>query len=170
MIDANTPAEVFCLDTNVLIEPWNKYLPIHRSPEFWGIIDTLAAEGRIFCTQEVRREIEREDDELKNWIADRPHLFREVTEEVQVNLRSILKRFPRLVDTRRDRSMADPWVIAHAMAENAIVVTKEIGTPVNSNTVKIPDVCDDFGVEWMNDFQFHDRIGLRLAARLEDDS
>ena len=44
--------------------------------------------------------------------------------------------------------------IAHAMHENAIVVTKEEKiTALNSNRIKIPNVCENMGLRWINDFQ-----------------
>jgi len=94
-------------------------------------------------------------------VKQRPFLFREVTEEVQHNLRRILQAHPELVDTKRDRSMADPWVIAHAMAEGAVVVTKEQFAP---RRIKIPDVCQAFGVRCMDDFQFLREVGVRFSA------
>lgn len=60
----------------------------------------------------------------------------------------------RLVDSAKGRSMADPWVIAHAMAENATVVTKEEKAPDVTKKIKIPNVCDNMGVKYLNDFDF----------------
>ena len=100
----------YCLDTNVLIEPWNKYYSMDLCPEYWEVLDDLAKKDIIFCAEEVRRELERVDDRLSEWAKARSYLFRSVTKEVQVKLRDILRQFPRLVDTIKDRSMADPWV------------------------------------------------------------
>lgn len=156
----------YCLDSNVLIEPWNKYYSMALCPEYWEVLDELARNGTVFCTEEVRREIEKVDDELSKWVKARPYLFREASAEVQRSLRAILGRFRRLVDTARDRSMADPWVIAHAQVEKAIVVTKEMPTPAGSKRIKIPDVCNQLGVPWMNEFQFLAAAGVRFSARL----
>ncbi len=58
-----------------------------------------------------------------------------------------------LVDNTKGRSLADPWVIAHAINEKATVVTKEEKvTALNSNRIKIPNVCENMGVRWINDF------------------
>lgn len=47
-----------------------------------------------------------------------------------------------LVDNQKRRSLADPWIIAHALDENAIVVTKEEKvTATNSKRIKITNVC-----------------------------
>jgi len=157
----------YCLDTNVLIQPWNKHYSMDLCPEYWEIIESLAREGTVFCTHEVRREIEKMDDGLKAWIKARPFLIREVNDSVQVYLRRILARFDRLVDTIKDRSMADPWVIAHAWEAGAVVVTKEIATPPGARKIRIPDVCDQLGLPWMNEFEFLRAIGVKFSAKLE---
>ena len=154
---------VYSLDTSALIQPWNTYYSMELCPGYWDVLDGLARKGVVFCTRDVRREIEKQDDRLFAWVKARPFLFREATEEVQRNLRRILASHPELVDSKRDRSMADPWVIAHAMAEKAIVVTKEGFAP---RKVKIPDVCRAVGVVCIDDFEFLHRIGLRFSAKL----
>jgi len=107
-------------------------------------------------------EIEKEDDGLLRWVKERPFLVWEVTPEVQSNLRTILKTHPQLVDTKKDRSMADPWVVAHAMAESATVVTKEGFAP---RRVKIPDVCAAYGVRCIDDMAFVREVGLTFDAK-----
>ena len=156
-------AERYCLDTSALIQPWNTYYSMDLCPEYWDVLDGLAREGVVFCTQDVRREIEKQDDTLFAWVKERPFLFREVTAEVQTNLRSILESHRELVDTKKDRSMADPWVVAHAMAEAATVVTKEGLAP---RRIKIPDVCRALGVRCIDDFQFLRELGVKFSARL----
>lgn len=156
-------SKIYCLDTNVLIEPWNKYYSMKLCPEYWNVIDDLAKKGMVFCTQEVRQEIGKVDDDLDKWIQERPHLFKEVTVDVQKNLRQILSQFKALVDAKKDRSMADPWVIAHAMAEKAVVVTKEPSAP---SKIKIPDVCKALSVPCIDDFNFCVEVGIKFSAKL----
>jgi hypothetical protein len=71
-------------------------------------------------------------------------------------------RHKRLVDSTKWRSVADPWVIAHAMSENAIVVTKEPYEPNSTDRVKIPNVCEAMGIEWMDDFRLIRELGLQF--------
>ena len=155
----------YCLDTNVLIQAWNTYYSMDLAPKYWDILDEMANKGIVFCTHEVKREIEKVDDELKKWTKQRDYLFRDITEDVQQHIRDVLKAFPRLVDTTKDRSMADPWVIAHALAEKATVVTKEMITPAGSKRIKIPDVCDTFSVRCINDFEFVREVGITFTAK-----
>ena len=154
----------FCLDTNALIEPWNKYYSMELCPDYWELLDSLAKEGTIFCTEEVERELSRTDDDLTDWVKIRSYLFKAINEDVQIKLRELLEKYPRLVDTIKDRSMADPWVIAHAMAEDAIVVTKEILTLGSKKRIRIPDVCEALGIPWMDDHGFAQTIGIRFSV------
>ncbi len=162
-----TTSNHYCLDTNVFIEGWNKYYSMELCPSYWDILDNLAKEGRVFAPIEVKKEIEKVDDGLKAWIKERPYLFKDITIEIQQNLRNIMAQYGHLVDNTRQRSIADPWVIAFALAEGAIVVTKEYPVGMNSRRIKIPDVCIAMNVLWMNDFQFASEIGIRFEAQLQ---
>ena len=51
---------------------------------------------------------------------------------------------------RQFLAKADPWLIAHAIAGGGKVVTQETRAGENSRRVKIPNVCDFFGVESLN--------------------
>lgn len=155
----------YCLDTNVFIEGWNKYYSIDLSPSYWDILDKLAQDGRVFAPIEVKREIKTIEDQLFDWVKKRPHLFREITPEIQEQLRYIMAKYGRLVDSTRQRSIADPWVIAFAAAEQAVVVTKEELSASNKR-IKIPDVCQEMGIEWINDFEFAKQVGIRFDAHL----
>ena len=55
-------------------------------------------------------------------------------------MKEIMKKYPHLVSAVKGRSIADPWVIAHAQSEKAAVVTLE-QKAVRSGPIKIPDVC-----------------------------
>lgn len=58
----------YCLDTNVFVEAWNRYYSMDLCPKYWSILDELAQEGKIFSPIEVKREIEKIDDGLSQWI------------------------------------------------------------------------------------------------------
>jgi hypothetical protein len=45
---------------------------------------------------------------------------------------------------------ADPWIIAQALAEGGRVVTWESRVGDNSTKVKIPNVCEHFGIQTLN--------------------
>jgi hypothetical protein len=68
-----------------------------------------------------------------------------------------------LVDNLKGRSLADSWVIAHAMSEGATVVTKEEKvTALNSNKIKIPNVCENMGI----DFEFLSKMNIQFTCSI----
>jgi len=156
---------VYSLDTNIFIHAWNDYYAPDQCPEYWEILDQLALDQQIFCAEEVKREIDRHDDDLASWLKARPHFVHEITADVQQNLRAILDRFPRLVDSKKHRSIADPWIIAHAIAREAVVVTKELPAGPHARAPKIPDACNHFRIRWLNDFELARELGIRFSAR-----
>ena len=70
-----------------------------------------------------------------------------------------------LVDNRKGRSLADPWLIASAMDQEATVVTKEsLITQSNAKTIKIPNVCNNMGVRCIDDFEFVKELGFLFSC------
>ncbi|MEJ2616515.1 MAG: DUF4411 family protein, partial [Ignavibacteriaceae bacterium] len=60
------------------------------------------------------------------------------------------------------------WVIAHAMKEKATVVTKEEKvTALSSRRIKIPNVCDNMGIRWINDFQLIEELNIKFSCSVE---
>lgn len=149
---------LFCLDANFFVQAWNKYYSPQFCPAYWEIINKFGKQGIIFIPVQVRDEIFKIDDELKNWLKDSDIPVRSTTEGVANCLKQIYAADPRhkrLVDNIKNRSVADPWVIAHAMNEKAVVVTKENKiTEPSSKQIKIPNVCDNMKIKWMDDFEF----------------
>ena len=58
---------------------------------------------------------------------------------------------------------ADPWVIAHALMAEGIVVTQEARVPANSTKVKIPNICTVFRVRSMNTYRMLRELGVSLG-------
>ena len=49
----------YCLDTNIFIEPWNRFYSIKFIKGYWEILENLAKKEIIFSTIEVKKEIEK---------------------------------------------------------------------------------------------------------------
>ncbi len=74
--------------------------------------------GDLGASEEVLLEVEKRDDEVHAWAkARKAKMFVPIDEEQQRHVSSILSKHERLVDTRKNRSAADPFVIALAMAQ-----------------------------------------------------
>ena len=150
----------YSLDSSVLITAWRRNYPPEVFPTLWSNLAGLIDEGSIVASVEVRTELERKDDEVLAWTKEHEHMYVPIDEATQLRVVDILAKFPRLIDTRRNRSGADPWVIALAQARNLVVVTFEEKS--NSATrPKIPDVCDGMTsrVQYLNLVQLAQREG-----------
>jgi hypothetical protein len=161
----------FCLDTNVLIQPWQNYYSPILCPDYWEILNQLGAQGTLFIPQAVFDEIAKSDDDLLDWLKSSRIPVLKVDGRVTRQLQRIYQTNEKhkfLVDNTKQRSLADPWVIAHALNENAMVVTKEEKvTAMNSNRIKIPNVCDNMGVPWLNDFQLIKELNIRFSCAIK---
>jgi predicted nucleic acid-binding protein len=163
--------KIYCIDANVLIQAWQKYYSPKYCPDYWSVLNELGIQGKIFLSQMVFDEITRTDDGLSKWLKKSKIPVRKVDEPVTKCLQGIFSKNPihkYLVDNIKGRSLADPWVIAHAINEGATVVTKEEKvTAINSTKIKIPNVCDNMGVNWINDFQFIEEMGIKFKCFLK---
>lgn len=64
-------------------------------------------------------------------------------------------------------SIADPWIIAIALAENYTIVTNErknngLNSKNPSKSVKIPDICQDLNVKCIDMLGFFKDVNLSV--------
>ena len=131
---------VYSVDSSALIHAHRR---IYRPKNFgfvWKGFDKLIEEGRFRSSIEVYNELEKKDDEVFAWAKERKEsMFVEIDEPLQAIVKEIMAAHPKLVDTTKGRSGADPFVIALAKTTNPemCVVTEEY-----RGKERIPDVCD----------------------------
>ena len=142
----------YCVDTSGWLDGWERHYPPDVFPTLWTKIDGLVDAGEILSSEEVYVELQKKADELHDWIKERKRMLVPLSEEIQLIAIDLLRDFPRLVDTLRGRSKADPFVIATAIQRQAVVVT---GEPVTGkmNKPRIPDVCQVKGISCINFLQ-----------------
>jgi hypothetical protein len=105
----------------------------------WVRLAQLGKAGTAVVTEEVIAELEKKDDEVHGW-AKKELTVVPIDGPIQVHVGHILTAHPRLVDSRKNRSKADPFVIALARIKSLSVVTGEKPSG-NLNKPRIPDVC-----------------------------
>lgn len=142
----------YSIDSSALIEAWRRLYPIDVVPALWEGLDELIAAGDLRATEEVVHEVERKDDDLLGWINGRPALSVAIDTDIQHIVARILADHSRLLDTRKGRSGADPFVIALARQHGACVVTQEHPT-ASSSRPNIPDVCAILGIRTIDVLQ-----------------
>jgi predicted nucleic acid-binding protein len=144
----------YVFDTNIFIILKNKYPPdISIFAKLWEEIETLFEKGVIISSDEVIEEIEKGNDELKNWAKLHKNSFYSSDESIQNIVRDILQKFEVLVTKAKKSNGADPFVIALAKQKSCIVVTEEKrnGTDLNP---KIPNICEYYNIKCIDLIDF----------------
>jgi len=140
---------MFVVDTNSFRVLGGYYPDVF--PTFWTQLDEAVAGGRIGSVREVRKELELQDasEHLGFWVSRNSLVFPTPTEGEMHMVAEIFRvpHFQQLIGEKqrlRGQPVADPFIIARAHQLGWCVVTEEAMKP---NAVKIPNVCQHFGVE-----------------------
>ncbi len=138
----------------------NRVYPRDVFPSAWKKLDELAEAKIIASTEEVYEEIKAQDDEILVWANEFEEIFHPLSEEIQLSASKLLGTHANLIDLKKKKSGADPFVIATAMVLSCAVVTEEkpSGGP---NKSKIPDVCKDYGIKCIKILDMLRKEGLR---------
>ena len=147
---------VYCIDTSSLLHAWQRAYPPRRFPGLWAQFDALIDAGRLVASLEVFQELQKKDDDVGKWAKERKEsLFRDIDQDIQDNVVSIMTSYPKLVDTSTGKSGADPFVIALAKCPPPSVVVTQEGFG-SAKTPKIPFVCQQEGLKCINLLQMID--------------
>lgn len=143
---------IYSFDASSLIEAYHSY-PFDRFPTMWKNLEALIRDGRLKMFELVFDD-EVKDEEIQEWFEEKelkPDIRVTIDQVDQNKSRTLM---PLLVDPATGDSGGDPWVIALAQdLTNGVVVTQEKKSR-NPDKPKIPNVCEDLGIECV------DLIGL----------
>ena len=146
----------YSFDANVFLDMdrlKNPLYPPDVFPSLWRNLGELVQAGKIFVCREAFDEVasqgqtDRVAVQLRKWRDEFPEFVPETAydEAVVAAARRISRDFPNLIKEKKGKSgtvIADPFIIAHARATGAAVITNEKSEglyPVNFG--QIPDVC-----------------------------
>ena len=79
----------YLLDANVFIQAKNLYYSFDFCPAFWDWLDKANADGTVFSIERVQDEIVAGDDQLSEWVRQRPNLFLKPDDSVVDSLRAV---------------------------------------------------------------------------------
>lgn len=153
----------YCFDTSAFMEPWNRWYPPDIFPALWGTLAEQISRGLIVSPYEVKREIQSKDDTLYRWLKEHDGLFIEESVNVLAFVQReiyAVERFRRI--TEAGRNGADPIVIALAQVMGRAVVTNEQRPGPASNRVKIPTICDYFGIRCLRPLDYYRETGISI--------
>lgn len=164
----------FLLDSNVLIEAKNRYYAFDFCPGFWKCLIGHYNSGELCSIDYVRQELLRGNDELAEWVKNEvPNEFFFDTQEddTRKKYREIIlwvQRNPQFFDLAKAgfAAAADGWLLAYAQVKNLVVVTQEQLSPDARKTVPIPNVCEQFGIEYEDTFFMLKTLGVKFEWKI----
>lgn len=153
---------MYIVDSNFFIQAHRAYYPLDVVQSFWVKVNSLALNGKIRSIDKVKKEIfdnSSHEDKLKEWCENNlPNDFFFNTDSVLNNYILIVNWINSMNHHYTDRAiqefletdLADPWLIAFAMTNDYTIVTYEKSEPNRKNRIKIPEVCVQFNVKYIN--------------------
>jgi len=160
----------FVLDTSVFIEAHRRYYAFDICPGYWAALIAHQGSGRLCSIDRARDELLAQTGALSQWVQQRlPARFFEATGDPSVTgwfgqIIAWVQVQPRFFPASKQQfaAVADPWLIAFAKAHGLVLATNEQPAPVSRKEVKIPDVCNAFGVDYTDTFEMLRALGARF--------
>ena len=163
----------YVLDTNVFIQAHRSTYPIDVATSFWSLLKQLADEDKIISIDKVNDEIERNEDELQEWVeANLSEDFFKPTDDQPIlnEYRTIANwaeaksnHYQRgAIDEFMDFYNADAWLIAYCKLTGDILVTQEVSNPNQKNRIPIPEPCIAFNVSYCNMIEMFRALGVQF--------
>ncbi len=159
----------YVLDADVFMTAARSYYAFDVAPGFWQGLIQQASSGHVLSIDHVKQEIDRGKDELTQWANQTFHSSFASTAQDDV-----VEAYRRIMGWAHDEnqfkdsskaefaSCADGWLVAYAMAKGCVVVTNEKLEPNIKRKIKIPNVCQAFGVPYINTFAMMRALRITL--------
>ncbi len=145
----------YLLDANIFIQAKNMHYGFDFCPAFWDWIIAKNADGKVYSIDKVYDELQTGADELSTWSKDKNSLFLPTNTEIIPHLATVSNwannnNFEQLA-INTFLQVADYYLVAHALANNYIIVTHEV--PANSSKkIKIPNACLALNIKYMTPY------------------
>lgn len=157
------------MDSNTYIQAKNVYYHMEFCPAYWDWLDKLFQTGLVMSIDNVYLELVDSTDELCDWAKQHKNHFIPVADDATQEKFAEIANFVVGLDNKSQEdianflSKADPWIIAKAATTGATIVTHEARVPDNSKKVKIPNICLEFDVEYINTFQLLKKLEAKFV-------
>lgn len=161
------------LDSNVLIAAKNDIYPFDVFPSFWEFIEKAIMSGKLVVLKVVKDEILAGNDELTTWLKKlNPHIMPindqnivDVYAQISEYVYSLSSQYsPAVIDSWFGNiKVADPWLIAAAVAYKGQIVTNE--TELKPNAKKrliIPNIASHFSIPCIKTIQMMRAFNVKL--------
>ena len=152
----------YLLDSNVFIQAKNLHYRFEFCQAFWDLLIELNNQGKVFSISKVKKELERGNDSLTDWIINLPDNFwldenTHIAEYADVINWSSGQNFTqKAMEDFAEYSRADAWLVSTAKAmTDTVIVTQEAHIDPNiKKAIKIPNVANAFGIGCLSVYDF----------------
>ena len=162
----------YLLDANVLMEAARRYYAFDIAPGFWQALIQHAQAGTVLSIDRVKREIDKGNDDLKNWANYDFHSWFASTNDLEV-----IEAYARVMQWANEQTQfidaaksefagtdnADAWLVAYALAKGCVLITHEQPARDAKARIPLPNVCQAFGIPYVDTFQMLRTLGVRLG-------
>lgn len=160
----------YVLDSNVFIEAKNRYYAFDIAPKFWASLLYYGSSGTICSIDRVKDELLRGQDDLATWVRHAAaRLFVNTDDDQVIAAYREIMLWVQFAAYRSEAKTAfatnaDGWVVAYAKVSGSTVVSHETrADPASKKRIKIPDVCDAFGIPYTGLFQMLRELRIVFA-------
>jgi hypothetical protein len=159
---------VYLLDANIFIQAAREYYAFDLVPPYWDALLEQAKIGHVLSIDRVKDELERGNDQLKNWASNQFYPWFKST-----NDQDVFSAYSKVMEWSKSCSFhsaalaefarnADGWLIAYALAKGYFVVTHEIYDRNIKNRVKIPNGCVAFNIPYLNTYKMLRNLKIKF--------
>lgn len=163
----------YLLDANVLMEAKRRYYRFGLCPGFWDCLAWQYKQGTLGSIDRIKKEIDHGKDDLTQWAKQAaPMGFFAATTEPEIAAwfgkmvvwAQAEKQY--LPEAKAEFAKGnDAWLVAYAKQHDLTVVTHETFDANVKNRVKIPNVCDEFGVHYVDTFDMLEALETQFTWR-----
>ncbi|HHN67940.1 MAG TPA: DUF4411 family protein, partial [Thermopetrobacter sp.] len=143
----------YLLDANVFIQAKNLHYGFDFCPAFWEWLERKNGEESVASVEMVGSELAAGEDELTNWAKRQGEKFFLPRDAKVLSAYGKVTKWvtsngyePAAISTFL--SVADSWLLAHALTYERVVVTHERAADTIKK-VKIPNACIGLGIRFM---------------------
>lgn len=160
-----TDVQVWVIDSSALIEA-KSIISIRNQWSAFKHLEQMVLEGRIAMPRQMIKEVSEvtHPDMPGAWAAGVRNSLRHPLNVGDDYITHVMRVAPDVVDPKKDREDADPWVLALALelaAKQLItcIVTEDI---VDRHRISIATACSRLGLDWCStrDFLGHCEISM----------
>ena len=163
----------YLIDADVFIAAKNRYYAFDICPGFWKSLIHHGDRELISSIDKVRNELlaGNKTEDLVQWVTNdlAASFFLDTNIKHVIDIYSEIMQWveyhPRYYDSAKAKfaTEADGWLVAYASGSNAIVVTNERPHPESKSRIPLPEVCNQFNVEYRDTFSMLRRLEVQLT-------